>query len=200
MRVSQESHQQIGLREADPCAETRHSDHLGGQRPRGLCPDGIGQNGESGQSTANPSNARKFLSDPLEPLAFAGRLPAPHPAAADDRRHRRQFLQRAAGAPSRHRRANKGAHQPDLPGGQEVLLWVRLAVELSLLLLGLYVTEQDSHISVTIHKIRSTQYKRTLNDIIEQIVDTESCARHFFLPLSQEHHQHFNSHSKKKPL
>lgn len=55
MRVSQESHQQVGLREADPRAETRHADRLGRQRPHGLRPDGIGQNGESGQSAAKPS-------------------------------------------------------------------------------------------------------------------------------------------------
>lgn len=119
---------------------------------------GSGKTVRAGSPPLNPSP-----SDPDEPLAFAGRLPAPHPAAADGRRRCRQFLQRVAGARSPHRRANKGAYQSDLPGGQEVLVWVRSPVEPSLFLLRLHDAQQNIHhnISVTRHKIRCKPYQTT---------------------------------------
>lgn len=68
---------------------------------------------------------------PPPPLFSPGCVSAPHPAAAHGGRCRRQFFQRAAGTGSHHRRSNKGAHQPDIPGGAEVCLRVYFPVSVN---------------------------------------------------------------------
>lgn len=125
---------------------------------------------------SKPEAAGKSLYDSDEPLALTGCLPAPHPAAADGRQRCRQFLQRAAGTRSHHCCANKGAHQPDLPGGQEVFLWVCLPVHPSLFNWGCMIQTETS---ITMHKIIfsltvQNNIKQHEMTIIERNVDTKS--------------------------
>lgn len=101
MRVVEEQHQPVRLRQAHARPEVRPPHHLSWQRPDGVRSDRLRENGG---------------------------VPAAHPAAADGGRRGGQPLQRDPGARGRDCGPHQGAHQPDLPGGAEVRLWVSGAV------------------------------------------------------------------------
>lgn len=74
---------------------------------------------------------RRLIASLWFPPRSPGGVSAPHPSAAHGGRRRRQFFQRAAGTRSHHCRSDKGAHQPDLPGGPEVRLRVYFTVSVN---------------------------------------------------------------------